>query len=311
MVIPKIRTCGPEKLAKIKQVIKEWKPQTKKEIAILVGCSEDLIEKVLRTHPIDVPSNIRRRPVEEIVQEIQDEYREKQVISMILPYIREVIKRNLSESEKLGYEDLLAINAKLKRKMTNPWTDVFTALKRYHEALRTHQRVPLRDLVEGLSLSSQDLSRYLKYAGRESIGLNYDRKSLSIVDRSRLKRAFNIKMSVPDISYFLDSKNYLIPTVSSFFRNLHEKGLRRPKIKQCLKRFGTRKHPLVLTYRICSQIYECRDAEFSPKESMEYSGINNELYDYALAHEQEIAPEIIEAIQTLFLYKNHKDPYLN
>lgn len=128
------------------------------------------------------------------------------------------------------------------------------------------------------------------------------KKNLSSDEKEAIQRAYEVKMNLNDLSYFLKVPHYCILT-----RFPKEN---RNDVGRNIIQFGKSVEGR-LYYRTASQIYEAENAGFSKNETLELLSINNEVYDFAMNNKTKIGNFIMDSLKVLYLQREIQNPWIN
>ena len=142
----------------------------------------------------------------------------------------------------------------------------------------------------------------MKRSGLEPLYGARERHPISEEKKNAVKRSFNLKMSNPDIAYFIGVPSYV---VRNYFV---ESGKNKGSKHNLVKSFGN--PDAYLTYRGASQVYEGGDIGFGQKEIEEVLGLDRRVVSYALKNRTRLEPKIIEALRTIYPDREISKPYL-
>jgi len=282
------------------------------EVAEVIGVSKSLVKKVMRNKVIAAPFRIKN------IEVLMEEKLRKVELSRLVSCIHVVAKRDLSDNERLAYEDSLIVLASYGNRGTSYSFDQFYEFfKRYHCAVESNERVSLSRLGNGIGIRRQGLENFLKRAGRKSLGRDFERTFLSSEDKKTLERAFEVDIPVSDISYFFKGK-YNYNTIGTFFKRRSKKGFIRPEIKKIGLYFrnDSGDYPVeeqrdCITYSLASQIYESFDLKFSRENIGELLDVSDRVFSQALLYRGGIGDRIMNSLRVLYPGQRVEKPYIN
>ena len=158
----------------------------------------------------------------------------------------------------------------------------------------------MSELGEGTGIHVCNVGRVLKVSGLDPMYGHLTRKVTPQYKKEAIRRAFKVKMSGPDIAYFLDVKVHIVKVQFDLFKE-------KRKVKGFIKIFKGKKF---LNYRVSSQIYKAQDNGFDKENIIKNLDINYDTYYYAVKNRKVIGGEIINTLKLLYLDENIDIPYL-
>ncbi len=164
------------------------------------------------------------------------------------------------------------------------------ALKRYESAQELGERRSLENLAEGLPLTYAHFGRVLNQLGLKPLsGDRSKKKKEEYKDKpSAILRASELDISSGDMAYFLD--------VSPAFVDHHREDNCINPYRGFLGVVGRQ----WITYRLASQIYEAKDAGFTPDEIPELLDASVTVVSYALKQRSTFEVKIIDGLRVLY-----------
>lgn len=179
------------------------------------------------------------------------------------------------------------------------FTFLYNLFKKYGKAKSGGVRLSLEEIGIEFGMHA---TRIGKIFSRISLEPMYGNCKMKVKKRDEkreaVKRGFSLEFSGRDIAYFLGLPERL-PT------GRYNSIGKRPKAQNYIAHIGISKgkYPLLLTYKLASQIYEAKDCNFNVEEIAELVKKDEVIVWYALDFRKEIEPKIIKGLRVLY-----KDP---
>lgn len=181
----------------------------------------------------------------------------------------------------------------------------------YKEANERGEKLSLKEIGKSSNtgiIYAASIGDILKVVGLEPMhGTNERRSPLSEQELKAIARVKDVGMNALDLSYFMDLNKWNVS------QNFQKNDVKRPKVKKWIKHFESPERRSTLSYRVASQIYKARDAgyfrEFSRDQMSEFFDTSREAVDYALEHENKIAPKITNVLKKIYSDRRSKKPY--
>ena len=217
--------------------------------------------------------------------------------------LEQIAKQKLQKGDEDAFDSSIAY-FRLTKGSSCSFKRIFTLFKRYYDAKKTGKKASLREIgLAPVNMFGSGVDCILSKLNKEPLyGKKQRKNKVSEEQIEAIGWCYEIDMSYADIGYFLGLPQYVV------YQRIakSDKSIQIPGRTNYLAFFGLNEK---LTHKICSQIYEAQDCEFSKEEILELLDISKRVYDYAIQHKQTLEPIIINALRTMFPNKEINKPY--
>jgi len=217
--------------------------------------------------------------------------------------LEEFAQENDVDKTSFAYRKLSEIrrgHPKVKAYSLNQLYNVFF---KYWEGLDGESKPSYQEMADfaGLKYHS-DVQKILGFVGLKTFNKKYCNR-LSVTQKEAIRRGLKLQISYEDIAYIVgcNSKNFF---------SLKNPDIVNRRISFYAYTFSDGSGEK-LSYRVASQIYEAKDADFSDDDTLELiDGCSQRKIDYAVENRGEIEGFIINCLRHMFPLRNIDKGYL-